>query len=142
MKVMVTRMFTHTGPRRGDVFAESTFSKQIALIEAKKSPAIIKVGNLNSLRTFADVRDAVRAYYMLLTNKPKPGEVYNIGGNFTCKIGDMLNYLISLSKIKNIKILKDKKRLRPIDADLQVPNTSKFHRHTGWKAEINLKNNA
>lgn len=139
MKVMVTRMFTHTGPRRGDVFAESTFAKQIALIEAKKSPAIIKVGNLNSLRTFADVRDAVRAYYMLLTNEPKPGEVYNIGGNFTCKIGDMLNYLISLSKIKNIKILKDKKRLRPIDADLQVPNTSKFHRHTGWKAEIKFE---
>ncbi len=139
MKVMVTRMFTHTGPRRGDVFAESTFAKQIALIESKKSPAIIKVGNLNSLRTFADVRDAVRAYYMLLTNKPKPGEVYNIGGNFTCKIGDMLNYLISLSKIKNIKILKDKKRLRPIDADLQVPNTSKFHRHTGWKAKIKFE---
>ena len=68
-------MFTHTGPRRGDVFfAESTFAKQIALIEAKKNPPLIKVGNLESLRTFADVRDAVRAYYMLLTKNLKPGQ--------------------------------------------------------------------
>ena len=97
------------------------------------------MGNFESLRTFADVRDAVRAYYMLLTKKPKPGEAYNIGGNFTCKIGDMLNYLISLSKFKNIKIIKDKNRLRPIDADLQVPNTSKFQKHTGWKPKIKFE---
>ncbi|MDA9167724.1 GDP-mannose 4,6-dehydratase [Candidatus Pelagibacter sp.] len=139
MKVMVTRMFTHTGPRRGDVFAESTFAKQIALIEAKKNSPIIKVGNLESLRTFADVRDAVKAYYILLTKKPTPGQAYNIGGNFTCKIGDMLNYLISLSKVKNIKIITDKSRLRPIDADLQVPNTNKFQSHTGWKPKIKFE---
>ena len=56
-------MFTHTGPRRGDVFAESTFAKQIAMIERKLIPPVVKVGNLNSLRTIPDVRDAVRAYY-------------------------------------------------------------------------------
>ena len=61
MTVMTTRMFTHTGPRRGDVFAESTFAKQIALIEAGFQVPVIRVGNLESLRTFADVRDAVRA---------------------------------------------------------------------------------
>ena len=61
MTVMTTRMFTHTGPRRGDVFAESTFAKQIAMIEADLIPPVVKVGNLDSLRTFADVRDAVRA---------------------------------------------------------------------------------
>jgi GDPmannose 4,6-dehydratase len=58
---MSTRMFTHTGPRRGDVFHESTFAKQIAMIEAGVAPPVIKVGNLESLRTYADVRDAVRA---------------------------------------------------------------------------------
>lgn len=139
MKVMVTRMFTHTGPRRGDVFAESTFAKQIALIEAKKIKPYIKVGNLNSLRTFADVRDAVRGYYMLLTKNPKPGEAYNIGGNFSCTIKNMLDYLLSLSKNKNIKIIVDKNRLRPIDADLQVPNTNKFSNHTGWKPKIKFE---
>ena len=67
MKVMVTRMFTHTGPRRGDVFMESTFAKQIALIEHGYQEPIIKVGNLESMRTIADVRDAVKAYWLLVT---------------------------------------------------------------------------
>ncbi len=138
-KVLITRMFTHTGPRRGDVFVESSFAKQIAMIENRLIDPVIKVGNLKSLRTFADVRDAVRAYYMLLTVDPKPGECYNIGGNFSCTIGEMLNYLISLSNVKDIKIVVDEKRLRPIDADLQVPDTSKFFKHTGWRPEIDFK---
>ena len=75
MTVMTTRMFTHTGPRRGDVFAESTFAKQIAMIEEGLIPPVLKVGNLKSLRTFADVRDAVRAYYMLVTIKPIAGRI-------------------------------------------------------------------
>ncbi len=137
MTVMTTRMFTHTGPRRGDVFAESTFAKQIAMIENGQISPVIKVGNLDSLRTFADVRDAVRAYYMLVTVKPIAGAYYNIGGTYTSTVRDMLNYLISLSpKAKEIKIEVDPERLRPIDADLQVPDTSKFHKHSGWKPEI------
>lgn len=137
MTVMTTRMFTHTGPRRGDVFAESTFAKQIAMIEAGQIPPVLKVGNLDSLRTFADVRDAVRAYYMLVTVNPIAGEYYNIGGAYTCKVGEMLNFLLSLSPMKDqIKIEVDPERLRPIDADLQIPDTSKFTKHTGWKPEI------
>lgn len=136
MKVMTTRMFTHTGPRRGDVFAESSFAKQIALIEAGKIPPVIKVGNLKSLRTFADVRDAVRAYHMLVTVNPTPGAYYNIGGDFSCEIGEMLSHLIGLSTTKGIAVEEDPDRLRPIDADLQVPNTQKFRSHTGWAPEI------
>lgn len=140
MTVMTTRMFTHTGPRRGDVFAESTFAKQIAMIEKGLIPPVIKVGNLDSLRTFADVRDAIRAYYMLLTVNPVPGEYYNIGGQYSCKVGEMLDFLISLSPMKDqIKIETDPDRLRPIDADLQVPNTDKFTNHTGWKPEISFE---
>ncbi len=137
MKVMTTRMFTHTGPRRGDVFAESTFAKQIAMIEAGQIPPVLKVGNLDSLRTFADVRDAVRAYYMLVTVNPIAGEYYNIGGAYTCKVGEMLQFLLSLSPMKDqIKVEVDPERLRPIDADLQIPDTTKFFKHTGWKPEI------
>ncbi|WP_440924840.1 GDP-mannose 4,6-dehydratase [Candidatus Pelagibacter sp.] len=139
MKVLITRMFTHTGPRRGDVFAESSFAKQIALIEAKKIKPFINVGNLKSLRTFADVRDAVEAYYLLLTKNPKPGAIYNIGGNFSCTIGEMLNYLLSQSKIKDIKIKNDKSRMRPIDADLQIPDITKFSNATGWKPKITFE---
>ncbi len=138
MTVMTTRMFTHTGPRRGDVFAESTFAKQIAMIEAGLMPPVVKTGNLNSLRTFADVRDAVRAYYMLVTVNPTKGEYYNIGGTYSCTIGEMLEKLISLSTAKGISVQTESSRLRPIDADLQVPNTAKFENHTGWKPEISF----
>ena len=140
MTIMTTRMFTHTGPRRGDVFHESTFAKQIAMIEAGFSEPVIKVGNLESLRTYADVRDAVRAYHMLVTVNPIAGEYYNIGGTYTCKVGDTLHKLISMSpKSADIKIEVDPARLRPIDADLQIPDCRKFMRHTGWKPTITFE---
>lgn len=137
MTAMTTRMFTHTGPRRGDVFAESTFAKQIAMIEGGLVPPVVKVGNLKSTRTFADVRDAVRAYHLLVTVNPLPGAYYNIGGTFSCSVGEMLTALIAMSTAKDrIRIEEDPERLRPIDADLQIPNTAKFTTHTGWKPEI------
>lgn len=140
MTVMTTRMFTHTGPRRGDVFHESTFAKQIAMIEHGLIEAEVKVGNLDSLRTYADVRDAVRAYYMLVTQNPVAGEYYNIGGSYTCKVGDTLNTLISMSTAKDkIKIVVDPERLRPIDADLQIPDCRKFKEHTGWEPQISFE---
>jgi GDPmannose 4,6-dehydratase len=139
-KVVVTRMFTHTGPRRGDVFAESTFAKQIAMIERGFIPPVVKTGNLSSMRTWSDVRDAVRAYYMLVTIDPMPGAYYNIGGSFSCTIGDMLSHLVSLSTHKDIiEVQTEPDRLRPLDADLQVPDTSKFRMHTGWAPEISFE---
>jgi len=136
MCVMTTRMFTHTGPRRGDVFAESTFAKQIALIEEGRIPAVLRTGNLDSMRTWADVRDAVRAYHLLVTCKPTPGAYYNIGGAYSCTVRDMLQHLLSLSTRDDIEVVTDPERLRPIDADLQIPDTSKFHAHTGWQPRI------
>lgn len=136
MTVMTTRMFTHTGPRRGDVFAESTFAKQIAMIEAGLIAPAVKTGNLQSLRTWADVRDAVRAYYMLVTVNPSAGAYYNIGGTYSCTVGEMLETLLSLSTVKDISVETDEARLRVIDADLQVPDTRKFKEHTGWEPQI------
>ncbi len=138
-RVVTTRMFTHTGPRRGDVFAESTFAKQIAMIEAGRISPVLKVGNLDSLRTWSDVRDAVRAYHLLVTVNPVPGECYNIGGTHSCTVRKMLEHLLSLSSRKDIKVEIDLERLRPIDADLQVPDTGKFHRHTGWQPQISFE---
>lgn len=139
-KCLITRMFTHTGPRRGDVFVESTFAKQIALIEAGHIPPVVKTGNLDSLRTWADVRDAVRAYHMLLTIDPTPGECYNIGGEFSCSVREMLDFLISISRRRaEIRVETDPERLRPLDADLQVPDTRKFREHTGWRPELTFE---
>jgi GDP-mannose 4,6-dehydratase len=136
MTIMTTRMFTHTGPRRGDVFAESTFAKQIAMIEAGLLEPVLHVGNLSSLRTWSDVRDAVRAYHMLVTVNPIAGEYYNIGGSYSCSVEEMLDYLLAKATVPNIKVVTDTSRLRPIDADLQVPNTNKFTNHTGWQPNI------
>ncbi len=137
---MTTRRFTHTGPRRGDVFHESTFAKQIAMAEKGLIEPVIYVGNLKSMRTYADVRDAVRAFYMLVTVNPIPGEYYNIGGSYSCEIGDTLKTLISYSTIKDkLKIETDPERLRPIDAGLQIPDCNKFKSYTGWEPQISYE---
>ena len=110
------------------------------VLEAGLIPPVVKVGNLKSLRTYADVRDAVRAYYMLVTVNPIAGEYYNIGGSYTCEVGDTLNTLISYSTMKDkISYEVDPERLRPIDADLQVPDCRKFKTHTGWEPQISFK---
>lgn len=137
IKIIRTRMFTHTGPRRGDVFAESAFAKQIAEIEAGLRVGPMSVGNLNSVRTFADVRDVVRAYWLLL-EKCLPGEVYNIGGDRTMTVGEMLEMLKSMAKCEiNHRI--DSRLLRPSDVTLQIPNTDKFKKATGWSPSIPIE---
>lgn len=138
IKTIRTRMFTHTGPRRGDVFAVSNFAKQIANIEINKQPPVLRVGNLDSVRTFMDVRDAVRAYWILV-ERCTPGDVYNIGGIETMTIGEMLNKLLKLSTTKVIRIEVEKSRLRPSDVTLQIPCTDKFIKQTGWKAEFKFE---
>lgn len=134
IKTIRTRMFTHTGPRRGDVFAESAFAKQIAEIEAGIKPNPMYVGNLDSVRTIADVRDAVRAYWLLL-EKCTPGEVYNIGGVEHMTIGELLEKLKSFAS-SEIKHEVSPDLLRPSDVTMQIPDISKFCSESGWKPEI------
>jgi len=138
IKTIRTRMFTHTGPRRGEPFIVSNFAKQIAAIEAEKQKPVIKVGNLKSIRTFLDVKDAVKAYW-LMVNKCPAGEVYNIGGQETMTVGEMLNRLLKFSKVKDIKVEVDSARLRPSDVTLQIPCIDKFVKATGWKPEIKFE---
>ena len=138
VKTIRTRMFTHTGPRRGEVFVASNFAKQIAAIEAGLVPPVVKVGNLESVRTFSDVRDAVRAYWLLVEKCP-PGEVYNVGGVETMTVGEMLNRLLRLSTVKNIDVVVDRHRLRPSDVTLQIPCIDKFVKATGWKPKIKFE---
>ncbi|MEW6008097.1 MAG: GDP-mannose 4,6-dehydratase [Candidatus Omnitrophota bacterium] len=137
IKTIRTRMFTHTGPRRGDVFASSSFARQIARIEKGLQKPVLFVGNLNSIRTFCDVRDTVRAYW-LLVNKCPAGEVYNVGGHSTMKVGQMLKILLSMTN-KKIKIKVDPSLLRPSDVTLQIPDTSKFQKVTNWKPRIPIE---
>lgn len=134
MKIYRTRGFNHTGPRRGEVFAESSFAKQIAEIEKGKKEPVIYVGNLEAIRDYTDARDMVRGYFMAVT-KGEPGEVYNICTGEGHKIKDVLDLLLSFSKIK-ITVKQDPKRMRPSDVELLLGDNSKFVKQTGWKPEI------
>lgn len=134
LKIIRTRGFNHTGPRRGDVFSESTFAKQIAEIEKGKKEPVVQVGNLDAVRDYTDVRDMVRAYY-LSVQRCKPGEVYNIATGEGWKVGDVLALLLSMSKVK-IKIVQDKERMRPSDVEVLIGDAEKFKKQTGWKPEI------
>jgi GDPmannose 4,6-dehydratase len=143
LKTYITRMGTHSGPRRSDVFFESTVAKQIALIEAGLQEPIIKVGNLASVRTFQDARDAVRAYYLLAIESEKGnvpcGESFNIAGEEAYKLPEVIELLIGLSTINNIGVETDTDRLRPIDADYQMFDNSKIKTFIDWKPEISTK---
>ena len=106
------------------------------MIEAELQEPVVKVGNLESIRTIADVRDAVKAYYILM-RKCQLGEVYNIGGDRTMKVGEVLDYLISLSPMRDkIKVTVSPELLRPSDVTLQIPSSEKFKQLTGWEPEI------
>lgn len=143
IRTVITRMGTHSGPRRSDVFFESTVAKQIALIEAGLQEPFIKVGNLSSTRTFQDARDAVKAYFMLLeaasSGQIKCGEYFNIAGEEAFQLPEVIEILIGFSNRKDIKILTDADRMRPIDADYQMFDNTKIRSAINWKPEIPVK---
>lgn len=134
LKVIRTRGFNHTGPRRGDVFVTSNFAKQVASIEAGLREPVIRVGNLDAIRDFTDVRDTVRAYWLAVT-KGRPGEVYNICSGQGITIRELLDRLIALAGI-DVTIETDPDRLRPSDVEILLGDHSKFTADTGWEPEI------
>lgn len=129
MKVVRTRMFTYVNPRRADLFATS-FARQVALIERGLQAELVH-GNLDSVRTLIDVRDAMESYWLAL-QYGEPGEVYNIGGTTTLTVGEVLERLIGMAN-KPIPHRVDPKLLRPADVTLQIPDTTKFEKATNWK---------
>lgn len=135
MKIIRTRMFTYINPKRSDLFATS-FARQIARIEEGLQQELV-YGNLDSVRTIIDVRDAMDSYWNALVYCV-PGEVYNIGGTVSMTVGDFLKLLIEKARIP-IKTRQDAQLLRPADVTLQIPNVEKFARKTGWKARHSVE---
>lgn len=134
IKAIRTRGFNHTGPRRGDVFVTSNFAKQLARIKAGLDEPVIRVGNLDAVRDFTDVRDTVRAYW-LAVNKAKPGEVYNICSGTGITIRELLDRLIAMAEVE-VTIEQDPERMRPSDVEILLGDCSKFQRDTGWEPKI------
>ena len=143
LKTFVTRMGTHSGPRRSDVFFESTLAKQIALIEAGLQKPIVKLGSLESVRTFQDARDAVRAYYLLAVESQRgiipPGEAFNIAGEESFRLTEVVELFLKMSTRDDITVTTSVDRLRPIDADYQMFDNTKIKATIKWKPEITAK---
>jgi len=134
LKAIRTRGFNHTGPRRGQVFVTSNFCSQVAAIELGLQEPVIRVGNIEAIRDFTDVRDMVRAYW-LAVNHGKPGEVYNIATGHGIRISELLDRIIALANVE-VKIEVDPERLRPSDVEILIGDSSKFRADTGWEPRI------
>ena len=128
MDIIRTRMFAYLNPKRADLFSTS-FAKQVARIEKGLQKELLH-GNLDSTRTIIDVRDAMESYWIAL-EKGKSGEIYNIGGEKVIKVGEFLDVLKDLATCE-IPSRLDPSLLRPTDVTLQIPDTTKFRKETGW----------
>ncbi len=137
MNIVISRAFSHTGARSNEYFAPSNFAKQIALIEKGLQPPIIKVGNLEAIRDFTDVGDTAEAYYLLM-EKGQASEVYNICSEKGYKIREILDILLSFSKVK-INIEQDPSRMRPSDVPILIGDCSKLKKATGWEAKTPIE---
>jgi len=131
-----TRAFHHTGPGRAESFAESSFARQVAEIEAGLREPVVQVGNLDAVRDFTDVRDVVRAYWMLV-ERGEPGEVYNVCRGTGVRVGELLGEMIAAAGI-DIQVRVDPERLRPSDVPILVGNPGKLRRRTSWEPRIGL----
>lgn len=153
LDIIITRMFSHEGPRRGLDFALSSFAHQVAkaeresicelpLLYEEEAPQkyTIKVGNLDSVRTYIHVKDAVNAYLTAVL-KGIRGEIYNIGGKDTFTVRQALDSMLAGSTLPRDRfdIVVDPKLLRPTDITLQIPDCTKFKEHTGWVSTTGLQ---
>ncbi|RKD32268.1 GDP-mannose 4,6-dehydratase [Thermohalobacter berrensis] len=137
MDIVIVRAFNHIGPKQSPVFVASDFAKRIAEIEKGKFKPVLLVGNLEAERDFTDVRDIVKAYY-LLALKGQKGEIYNVGSGKSYKIQYILDTLLSLSNV-DIKIEKDPNRMRPSDVPIVQCDNTKITRLTGWEPEYSIE---
>lgn len=137
MKIVRTRGFNHTGPRRAPVFVCSDFARQIIDIEKGLKQPVMEVGNLDAKRDFTDVRDMVRAYWLSL-EKGTPGSVYNICTGRSYSIREILGKLVEISGVR-VDVRTDKGRLRPSDVPLLEGDNSAFRKDTGWEPVIPME---
>lgn len=133
LNVVITRAFNHSGPGRGEMYAESAFAKQIVEVELGRRD-VVKHGNLESIRNFTDVRDIVKAYDLAID---LPSDVYNICSDQNVRMQEIMDGLIKNAKVP-IKTEVDKALYRPSDFSFKKPSCKRFTDMTNWKPEIAL----
>jgi GDP-4-dehydro-6-deoxy-D-mannose reductase len=136
LDIILTRSFNHIGHGQRDIFVIPSFTKQILEnIKAGQTDNIkLSTGDVSVIRDFIDVRDVVRAYFLLL-EKGIQGEIYNVCSGTGRSLGEILDIFSSLLNIK-IKVETDKERIRPSDNKIIIGDNSKIKEHIGWQPEI------
>jgi GDP-4-dehydro-6-deoxy-D-mannose reductase len=131
------RFFHLTGPGRPPQFVASSFARQIAQMEAGLAPPTLEVGNLDSVRDFTDVRDAVRAC-RLIADRRHAGGVFHVCTGRPVVISEVVGLLLGMSRCE-ISVEVDGTRIRPSDIPWMVGDPSLIEAATGWRAEIALE---
>jgi GDP-4-dehydro-6-deoxy-D-mannose reductase len=134
LDVIRARPFNHIGERQTPAFAVANFAKQIVAIERGQQQEL-KVGNLDAVRDFTDVKDVCQAYILLMTKGLKQ-EVYNIGSGKGLKMSDVLDQMCRLATIQ-VPVVTDPDKLRPLDVPIVIADNEKITA-LGWRPHISL----
>ena len=137
LDIVMVRAFNHVGPRQLPQFVVADFCKQVVEIEKGLKEPVIRVGNLTAKRDFTDVRDVVTAYTLLM-KYGRRGETYNVGSGHAIAVQDILVEILNQTD-KEIEIVVDSARLRPVDVPIIEADTTKIFNDTGWKPVITLQ---
>jgi GDP-4-dehydro-6-deoxy-D-mannose reductase len=136
LDIVRARPFNHIGPRQQPLYAIPRFASQIAAIERGRQAPVVDTGDLNSYRDLSDVRDIVQAYILLL-EKGKTGEVYNVGSGIACRMHDVLDKLLAISKVK-VEVRRKAQDSRPVELGATRADCTKLLRETGWRPAFTL----
>jgi GDP-4-dehydro-6-deoxy-D-mannose reductase len=128
---IITRAFSHTGPGQLPEFALPAFAMQIARMERRLDPPILRVGNLDPLRDMLDVRDVVWAY-QLIGERGSPGEAYNVASGRAYTMRFLLDKLRAICAVPT-QVTVDQNRVRAADILCSVGDSSKLTSLTGWQ---------
>jgi len=138
LDIIMTRSFNHIGPRQKEDFVISSFARQMAEIKKKnRGKGVLRVGNLKIVRDFLDVRDVVRAYYLLLRGG-KNGEIYNVCSGRGVALKEVVYFIADYFKIK-VELKMDQSLVRPNDNPVIIGNNIKIKNELGWQPELPLE---
>lgn len=138
LNIVLTRSFNHIGPRQDQRFVVSSFINRILdLKDMGKTEGTIEVGDIEIVRDFVDVRDVVRAYYLILC-KGKSGEIYNVCSGIPVKLGKIID-IINEETGMNVDTKVNFDFVRPQDNAIIVGSPFKIGNELGWYPEISLR---
>ena len=136
LEIVRARPFNHIGPRQSSQFAVANFARQAAAIERGERPPVLETGNLSSRRDLTDVRDTVAAY-VLLMQKGRAGEAYNIGSGQNVSMQTVLDRLLALSGLQ-VEVRTRAELMRTVDQAVARVDATKLRRETGWTPRFSL----